>query len=316
LLIVPLLAHKRPHSDGKEEDHHSKDGVCHYKSTAGVDYDLRLLESWAIVDYQFFDSTTRNTFYFRPCGNVKTSGCDPQSAVCMVNSAGKAVSYGSLAVQWADGAENGASIEGIYGNGEQCGSGARRKTIIEYVCNPQASSGIVSGTFDDCTAQFVVESPFVCPVANYCSSVVTADTCDSSQGLCKWENGQCAVVSTSCLWRHLSHSSGLFVIIMLASTGALLTCTLCLCVCACRRRRRCNRARLNRRVCKKASRKSAKVEKKQNKTSKKVDEVEYAPFQMPFQLVPGGFAPINPYSNIQGYPLVTFVAPEQEPEQV
>jgi len=317
LLFVPsLIAHKKPHNEEKEHEDHDKKGsmpLCSYKSTTGEEYDLRLLENNAVVDYQYFDATSKSTFYFRPCGSVKTSGCESGSSVCMINSAGKAVNFGTGPAQWADGAENGASIEATYGKGELCNNGVPRKTIVEYVCNLNAvSSSIVRGTFDECSAEFVIESPYACSVSNYCQSIDNSASCDAQDGLCKWANNKCEHKLACPGWKHLSHS-GLFVIIILASTGGLLACTLCLCVCACRRRRRCRSARACRRFNKKTARKNTKVEKKQ---VKKVTEVEYAPFQMPFQLVPGGFAPINPYSNIQGYPLVTFVAPQTEPEQV
>jgi len=316
LLLVPaLFAHKKPHKEGKEHEEHDKEAstgpICHYRSTRGVDYDLRLLENNAVVDYQFFDAASKSTFYFRPCGAVKTSGCDQGSSVCMINSAGKAVNFGSGQPLWADGVENGASIEATYGQGELCNNGVPRKTVVEYVCNLQAPSSIMSGSFDDCSASFVIETPYACPVVDYCHSIDTSGICESQDGLCTWIGGKCEHKLGCAGWKRLSHS-GVFVIILLTSAGVLLACTLCLCVCACRRRRRCRTSRTCRRFNKKAARKCNKVEKKR---TNKGQEVEYAPFQMPFQLVPGGFAPINPYSNIQGYPLVTFVAPQPETEQ-
>jgi len=321
LLVPALLAHQAPKNNEHNEDKDKgKGGICRYKSTKGVEYDLRLLEHKAIVDYQYFDPATRNTFYFRPCGMVKTTGCEA-SSVCMVNANGKAVNFGTTtAIQWADGSENGASIEASYGLGEPCNNGVHRKTIVEYVCNLNAQkSSITQATFDDCSATFVLESPYVCPVANYCKSIGTPESCSSQDGLCKWKEGQCMHEDKPCgLAGHFSHAPALFAIILITSTGALLACTLGLCICACRRRRaRICRSRSGTRRCgRKSSRKGLiKVKNVKKQPAAPKTDVEYAPFQMPFQLVPGGFAPINPYNNIQGYPMVTFVAPQADPEQ-
>jgi len=308
LVIVPgLFAHKKGgHKEGAKE-HPS---VCHYKSTAGVDYDFRLMESKAVTDYQYFDASSGSTFYFRPCGNVKAAGCDEHSSICMVNAAGKAVSFGSQPARWADGATAG-TIEAAYGNGETCNNGVDRKTLVTYVCSTNPTS-VVSASLDECYAEFTIESPFACPAANYCSSIVDSKSCEDQDGLCKWASGKCEYKLGCTGWKHMSHASALFLIILLTCTGVLLTCTLCLCVCACRRRRRCRQMRMR---CKRLSRKPVKTTKTTKKQDKKAQDVEYAPFQMPYQLVPGGFVPLNPYSNIQGYPMVTFVAPQADAEQ-
>jgi len=311
LVLVPaLFAHKNKGHKGSKDE--KPQGTCHYKSTAGVDYDLRLMESNAVTDYQYFDPSTGSTFYFRPCGHVKAAGCDENASVCMVNAAGKAVSYGTLPARWADGAVAG-SIEASYGSGEPCNNGVDRKTLITYVCSANPTS-VLPGALDECYAEFAVESSFACPAANYCAGIENSQSCEAQDGLCKWASGKCEYKLGCTGWKHMSHASALFLIVLLTCTGVLLACTLCLCVCACRKRRRCRQMRLR---CKRLSRKpvvkTAKVEKK--RSDKKAQDVEYAPFQMPFQLVPGGFAPLNPYSNIQGYPMVTFVAPQAEPEQ-
>jgi len=313
LLLVPaLLAHKNK-GHNKEHTEEKPVNVCHYRSTTGVDYDLRLLENNAVTDYQYFDSSTGSTFYLRPCAAVKATGCDEDASVCMVNSAGKGVNYGSLPARWADGAAPG-SIEATYGNGETCDNGVNRKTVVTYVCSLNSPTAISSVTIGDCYVEFEIQSPFACPVANYCASIENTETCEAQDGLCKWANGKCESKMGCLGWKHMSHASALFLIILLTCTGVLLACTLCLCVCACRKRRaRCRQMQARRLTCRGTTAKTNKVEKK--RTAKKAQDVEYAPFQMPFQLVPGGFAPINPYSNIQGYPMVTFVAPQTEPEQ-
>jgi len=316
LLVPALLAHPaKPEDKDKDKDKdNGKGGICRYKSTTGLEYDLRLLVHKAIVDYQFFDPATRNTFYFRPCGMVKTTGCEA-SSVCMVNANGKAVNFGTTtAIQWADGSENGASIEASYGLGELCNNGVPRKTIVEYVCNLKAQKSSITGvTYDDCSATFVLESPYVCPVANYCKSLGSPEACSSQDGLCKWKEGQCMHDDKPCgLAGHFSHAPALFAIILITSTGALLACTLGLCICACRRRRaRMCRNRAGVRRCSRRSTRKGLIRKAKKQQTPKTD-AEYAPFQMPFQLVPGGFAPVNPYNNIQGYPMVTFVAPEPD----
>jgi len=300
--------------------------VCHYTSTHGVQYDLRLLDHNAVSDLQYYDVASASTFYFRPCGTVsayhqKDNSCPKDSTVCMVNSAGKAVNFGTnKVVQWADGVEDHASIEAAYGNGETCNNGAARKTFVEYVCNLKkvvAASSIVNVTMiDDCTAKFIIESAYACPVANYCSSVQSSESCNNQNALCKWAAGKCQAAK-SCLgyWTtmHVNHS-GMFAVILITVTGVLLACTFGLCLCACRRRRSlranggCRKAVVSRR-CARRSGKQTKTAKKQRSAEQ---DAEYEPFQMPFQLIPGGFAPINPYSNIQGYPMVTLVAPSGE----
>jgi len=314
LLIVPgLLAHKKGgHKPGESKDGKYSPGNCHYKSTSGVDYDLRLMESKAVTDYQYFDASTGSTFYFRPCGNVKAAGCDEHSAICMVNAAGKAVNFGTQPARWADGATAG-TIEAAYGGGETCNNGVDRKTLVTYVCSENPTS-VVTANLEECYAEFTIESPYACPAANYCSAIENSQSCEAQDGLCKWASGKCEYKLGCTGWKHMSHASALFLIILLTCTGVLLTCTLCLCVCACRKRRRCRQMRQR---CKRLqSRKPVKTLKTDKKrTEKKGQDVEYAPFQMPYQLVPGGFVPLNPYSNIQGYPMVTFVAPQAEPEQ-
>jgi len=244
--------------------------------------------------------------------------------MCMINDAsGKAVNFGSVnAVQWSDGSEDGAAIEAVYGNGELCNNGIPRKTIVEYVCSIsklETSQAIKSVTMiDECTAKMVVESAYACPVNTYCATLKDSETCSNQEKLCKWTAGKCTPASGCAGWKSFTSSSsgGVLIILVLSCVGVALACTCGLCVCCCLRKKgRRNRKCMMARRCSKKNARSARSANKK-KGVRKEQEVEYAPFQMPVQLIPGGFAPINPYSNIQGYPMVTLVAPTGEEEQV
>jgi len=242
--------------------------------------------------------------------------------MCAVSSAGKAINFGSVnAVQWSDGVEDGASIEAIYGNGELCNNGISRKTIVEYVCQMdkvETAQAIQSVTMlDACTAKMIVSSAYACPVTKYCATLSTSDVCSNQENLCKWTSGKCIPASTCTGWRKLTstENGGVVIIVVLACIGVALACTCGLCVCCCIRKksRRNRKCVMSRGRC---GKKNVSRSANKKKVVKKEQEVEYAPFQMPVQLIPGGFAPINPYSNIQGYPMVTLVAPTGEEEQV
>jgi len=242
--------------------------------------------------------------------------------MCMVSAANKAVDFGSVkSVQWSDGVEDGASIEAIYGNGELCNNGIPRKTIVEYVCNLNqvANSQAIKSVsmIDECTAKMIIESAYACPVNKYCASISTSESCSNQEKLCRWSSGKCEA-ATGCGWRRLTdgESGGLVLIVLVTLIGAAVACTCGLCVCCCVRKRRARKGRKCM-MMRRCSRKNGKTPSKKRAAKKQEQqEVEYAPFQMPLQLIPGGFAPINPYSNIQGYPMVTLVAPGGEEEQV
>jgi len=302
--------------------------VCHYKSTKGVDFDLRILNH-TTTDLQYFDAASSTTFYFSPCGVVSVSSvqiensCPKGSSMCMITSQGKSVNFGSVnAVQWSDGVEDGASIEAIYGNGEQCNNGIPRKTIVEYVCDLnklETASAIQSvSLIDDCTAKMTIRSAYACPVKTFCKSLSTLDSCVNTDKLCYWSaSGKCEP-TTGCIgWKRFTENAGgVVMIVILSVIAAALACTCGLCVCCCIRKKS---RRMRNRKCmlmKRSNKKSARTPSKKRTVKKQDQEVEYAPFQMPVQLVPGGFAPVNPYSNIQGYPMVTLVAPTGEEEQV
>lgn len=242
----------------------------------------------------------------------------------MVPSSGKApINFGSVsAVQWSDGVEDGASIEAVYGNGELCNNGIPRKTIVEYICalnKLETAQAIQSvSMLDACTAKITIESAYACPVVKYCATLKNSETCDNQENLCKFSNGKCTPATTCVGWRRFTESeSGAVMIVVLTCIAVAMACTCGLCVCCCLRKkgkRNGRKCMMARRCNKKNVAKGSAAAKK--RLVKKDSEVEYAPFQMPVQLVPGGFAPINPYSNIQGYPMVTLVAPTGEEEQV
>jgi len=201
----------------------------------------------------------------------------------------------------------------LHGDGELCGNGIARKSVITYVCNMKGDVSYpkISGTVEDCTVSLTVETPFACPTANYCASISSDEKCNTQGGVCVWAFGKCRV-NSGCLG-FASGTAGLVAFLLVTVTGLLLLCTCGLCICACKKRRAARKARRVgapfRRSCKKA-RKSSK------KTAAPREDAEYVPFQMPFQLIPGGNAPVDPYSNIQGYPMVTLVAPGTEEQDV
>jgi len=184
----------------------------------------------------------------------------------------------------------------------------------------ETASAIQSVTLiDDCTAKMIIQSAYACPVKTFCESLPTLDSCVNTEKLCVWATGKCEP-ATGCIgWKRFTdNAGGVVMIVVLSVIAAALACTCGLCVCCCIRKK--NRRMRNRKcmLMKRCNKKSARRAPGKNRNVKKQDqEVEYAPFQMPVQLIPGGFAPVNPYSNIQGYPMVTLVAPTgEEDEQV
>jgi len=288
-----------------------------YKSTTGLHYDLGLLNQ----ALSFTSDALSATVYVRPCGGKiqPTDSCPENSAVCTVDfsqaststsSAEKAISFGSSQnIQWSDGMED-STVEAIYGSGEICNNGIARKSVVEYICNLWgAESHIVNVTMaDDCSLQIKVESKYVCSIEQYCGSNYDSSDCKSA-GVCQWDkNAYKCVMSDE--KNHLRLHSDLLGLVLIACSAVLMVCTCGLCICACKRRRAARRS-----ACKVPMRKVCRKSGKNVKKVSPVKEQEYAPFQVPFQLVPGGFAP-NPYSEVQGYPMTTFVAPAGENQQV
>jgi len=320
LLVTATLAHKNHHGgghkgEGKEDtvkpvtaQTSTDSSPCKYQSPSGLHYDFSLFD----YGLGLWVDSLAATVYIHPCSGSSWQGlCPDDTMVCFVENTGvgttKAISYGSnKAVQWADSRDN--SIEATYGNGEICNNGIARKTVVEYICklNSNPPSRIVNITMmDSCSVQIIVESQFVCPVEKYCGNIADSSDCNSKEqsGLCVWskENNKCIMNDMK---NHMRFHSDLLGLVLIACSGVLLLCTCGLCICACKRRRALKRSQRGKAPARKVSRKSS------GKSVKKVSvkEPEYTPFQVPFQLVPGGFAP-NPYSEVQGYPMTTFVAP-------
>jgi len=306
VFVTLALAHGHHSQNFHKEIKHD---ICKYTNTKGANFNLNLLAKNNQYDLSFVDSKSSSTFYFSPCGQNNTLYALPVgTAAYQQLSTSKIIVWGTSASAQVSDAGSGlnSSMEIIYGNGEICNNGVARKTIITYVCDITHSTSYptITGEIDECSTSIVVKTPFACPVANYCATIHNDESCNSHEGICVWSFGKCR--ANGCFYSSFA-SGGILALVLITVTGLLLLCTCGLCICACKKRRNCKRRNakaINRRSSKKATKKSGK------KTGQPRNEsTEYAPFQMPFQLIPGGNAPVNPYSNVQGYPMVTLVAP-------
>jgi len=281
--------------------------MCEYKKQNGTMYDLRLMDIKAVNDLSFV-TPSGDSVYFRSCGYVRNPSCSHTSSVCIVSSTGKALDFGSFRhLQFADGVqEMGTSVEATFGNGETCSNGVPRKTLVQYTCNLQSpQTRITRVDYTDCYLQIFVESAHACSSSEFCGSQISRSACENQEGYCSWSrNNTCVARSgAGCIFSHYfsgHHGSVLGPIILLSFMAILLSLSICLCLCACRSKRiRAARVARQKKVV-------------QEKQSKKISKVPYQ--QVPvLELVPGGFAPVNPYA-FQGYPMVQLVAPTQTPE--
>jgi len=308
VFVTLALAHGHHSQNFHKENKHD---ICRYTNTKGVNYNLHLLSQFSNqYDLSFVDTASGSTFYFSPCGqNTSRWGIPVGTAAYQQLASNKIVLWGtSSSAQVSDaGFGQNSSMEVIYGNGEVCNNGVPRKAIITYVCDITHTTTYptITGEVDSCSVSVTVKTPFACPVANYCATIHNDESCNYYENICVWSFGRCR--ASGCFYSSFA-SGGVLALVLITVTGLLLLCTCGLCICACKKRRNCKKRAASKAINRRSSKKSTK------KTSKKAgqprnDSTEYAPFQMPFQLIPGGNAPVNPYSSVQGYPMVTLVAP-------
>lgn len=294
------------HGPHGNNPHHKNTDYCKYTNTKGERFDLHLLANH-YAELQFFDTgKTGSTVYFHPCGTVSPM-CGENATVCLLTSAAKEVTYGSSSVvlqsESHSSKPNSNSLELTFGGGEKCNNGLERKAIITYICNMELSDSEytypkVTGEVEDCMITLTVETPFACPVANYCASITDDNKCRSQQGACVWRYGRCHA-NTGCFGGLSSLSAGIISFTVVTVTGLLLVCLCGLCICACKKSSR------------KSTMKKTRACKGKKRSAKPKPEASFDSFSMPYQLVPGGLgAPVNPYSNIQGYPMVTLASDE------
>jgi len=277
-----------------------------YTSTAtGFHYDFSPLDG---KTFSFWSEQLSSIIYLSPCrtrnheNQIPNRACPASSSVCIISDGNnKAISYGSnSALQWADGNEDGADIEVIYGNGEICNNGIPRKAIVEYVCgiNKVTAGGgeITQATLiDQCAVKIVIVTPNACPVETICANIFDSETCEA-QRTCMWSAGTCfmdngVVDGLPMESRERTVSTKKVFVFLVLGVGLL--AGVC-CFVSLLRRRRVTRVKRAAAVL----------------VGRKEGEFEQMEFQVPFQLIPGGFAP-NPYSDGQGYPMTTFLVPAQ-----
>jgi len=307
-LFVVLLAtagfckdKKKHHGEaGADNERENKLQKCQYKSVNGSIYDLHLMDIKSVSDHSYIVPSGISV-YFRSCGFVKNPACQ-HSSVCVVSPEGKAVDFGSYKhLQFAEGSSDlGSSIEATYGNGEICSNGIPRKTLVQYTCGLDAAQTLITRVdYTDCYMQILVQSAHACSTSAFCGSLTSRSECENQEGFCSWaSNNTCQARDSGCaitrfLGKH--HGSFLAAFVLLAFFGVLLSISLCLFLCACRSKRiRAARA--------------AQLAKQNDKSAKKA--ASSVPYQPALQLIPGGFAPVNPYA-FQGYPMVQLVAPTE-----
>jgi len=248
------------------EGHHAH---CIWMNEAGVKYDLNRVLPNKQIDLAFiFSGNDSYNLFIRPCGPVVTSVCPPNASVCLVKDQKDGISFGTyLNKQFAQAADN-ESVEVTYGDGELCGNGVPRKSMVTYTCT-NGSTRIISVKSDDdeCFLEINIG--------------LSERDCPTNLG------------KIDChLPEKQRHRSNVFTIVMFSSMALLMSFFLCFALCACRRSRRL-RALSHRKV------------------SKKIPSIPYE--AVPVQLVPGGFAPVDPYT-MQGYPMISLVAPTQFPK--
>lgn len=295
-LVVLVACHKHHHSHHHDESKSKSQcgGVCHFNAN-GAEYNFKFLNN----EIQIQDSSSSATILFNPCGDVSDDDCPANTSVCLKIKEGVGVNYGSaknLLFSTVPSADNVSSVvEGMYGNGELCNNGVPRKTIVQYVCDLNASEkqDISSVEYDTCSMNIVIESPLACSLDMYCSSKSDAESCQQIKGACIWDYKSDSCQSLTSSYTGPQHGAVFSIVALLGFVFVLLGCSLCLCCVAIKKRR--NRRRLQRRAAM-ATRKTRKSSKKQPK----INTVQYQPLSggiQHIQLVPGNFAPMNgPYS--------------------
>jgi len=278
---------------------------CKYVNSHGQAFNLHLLASH-YPELEYYDQqNTKSTVYFNPCGAaVTTSVCPANTSVCVVDTHLKGVSFGSVnSVQRADVAlttNNGrsGSVEFMFGAGELCNNGIARKSIVSYVCNMNLADNAysypkVTATIEECSVYLTVETPFACPVANYCASITSDEKCNQQSGICAWRYGKCRT-NSGCFGGLTETTAGIISFLVVISIGFCLICACGLCICACKvARKSCPK--------KSAPKRKSTAGKKKRSASKPKSEDTFDSFAMPYQLIPGGAAPLNPYNNVQGF---------------
>jgi len=276
---------------------------CKYTNLQGKKFDLHLLAKHYVNDLEYYDPVTQGSVYFTACGSLSNiTGCPENSSVCYFDSNGKSINYGStLNVQTADvilpvtstNTYRSGALEMMFGNGELCNNGVARKAVISYICNMDMSDEAysypnITGTVDACLISLTVETPFACPVANYCRSITNKDKCKTNDPICTWSYGACSA-NSGCFGGMSSVHAGILSFLIVVTAGLCLLCVCGLCLCACRKAKK---------SCpKKAAKKSSKS-KKSRSAQKPKPETTFDSFEMPYQLVPGGSQSFEQNSNL------------------
>jgi len=148
-------------SDKDEDDDDEED--CVY-AVNDFYYDFSDLEG---IVYKYMDENN-STWYWSICGDlssVATTGCSPNSAVCVVKGT-NAISYGNAStaalLEQSEDAEDDISI--MFSNGDQCDVQSRRTVTLHMTCDEEAEEPVVtSSTQSLCTASLNISSSAACP---------------------------------------------------------------------------------------------------------------------------------------------------------
>jgi len=316
LLITIVNAHGHhdggkpvPHYGGLRPANNMAKDACSYTTDKHEHYDLHLFNTYYPGDLHVYDVKSGYTLYFNPCGGVHSysSACGANSSICLVSPAGKAVSYASShsfisTLLPATTSNSRPSLEVMYGQGELCSTGVARKAVVTYTCSHldtvsksfndyKVNYPIQKAEVGDCFVSINIESPFACPVDDFCASIHSIKDCDQ-QPPCGWMFGKCQKVSVL-----FGVEIGLTIFLAMVSLGCLFLCCCCFCmVYFVKKSTKSNKKNL-----------IVKKEKKTRRVSQKKsnsEAIEMESFESPYQLVPGGFVAVEEYSHIQGFPNV------------
>jgi len=305
-LVASTLANNK-HGESKKKEYNSR---CHYTTTKGKQYDLRLLslKSGPLI----LNTTTQSSIFLDLCKPLDPhlTGCPKDTAVCEKTAKGMSISFGKFGKDNFNDGANGNDLEAIFGEGEKCDIDAPRKTVVELKCKPVHS---VQMKYEGCMLTLTIESPYACETKEICSQLSPKgkERCHNTAHLCEWDESkkQCVVAANCWYKRHLSVPAFVGIV---TSLVAFVACTAGICICAfCRRRRRCRmQTAMPLTPIKKCKRKC--------KKDAVVAEPQYV--YQPLQQLQGSiqFMPqqqYNPYAFPQSYPMVQIVASPVPPEE-
>jgi len=159
---------------------------CGYTSASGQVFDLSPLQLPSGQTYKYLDAQN-NTWYYTVCGDMTgtPSGCPTTSAVCLKPAgSATAINAGSASTaSWGD-APDANAVMVTFSEGDTCAtSEAKRKSMVEFNCNPAAVTPAVTSALNDgCMSSLKIDTAAACGGSSSDSGSGSGSKSDSGSG--------------------------------------------------------------------------------------------------------------------------------------